>query len=82
MRDDVWALPLQQAAKLYARRRELRSMERQPKDFVKVNAMLTNPGKPNKFRNYATGDDTAGGRPKLAIKDALARRLLDVLLAS
>lgn len=27
-------------------------MMRQPKDFVAVNAEITNPGKPNKFRNY------------------------------
>lgn len=27
-------------------------MMRQPDDFIKVNAMLTNPGKPNKFKNY------------------------------
>jgi hypothetical protein len=36
-------------------------MMRQPDDFVKVNALMTNPGKPNKFTNR-----DAGGKVKKA----------------
>lgn len=50
-RDDINQVPIPAAARAYARRGGLRSMERQPKDFARVNAMLTNPGKPNKFKN-------------------------------
>ena len=51
-RDDISKLPLPAAAKRYARRKGLRSMMRQPKDFKHVNALLTNPGRPDKFKNY------------------------------
>lgn len=51
MRDDIDILPLPAKAKAYARRKGLASMMRQPDDFVAVNAEITNPGKPNKFKN-------------------------------
>lgn len=51
-RDDIGKLPLPAAAKAYARRKGLKSMMRQPKDFTHVNAMLLNPGKPNVWKNY------------------------------
>jgi hypothetical protein len=63
-RDDVWKLPIPRAAKLYARRSGLRSMMRQPDDYVKVNAMLTNPGLPNKFVSR-----DAVGKVKSAMKE-------------
>lgn len=59
-RDDIDKLPLPDAAKRYARRKGLKSMEQQPKPFQKVNAMLLNPGKPDHFKNYTTGETTMG----------------------
>lgn len=52
MRDDISSLPLPTIAKQYARRKGLRSMMRQPKDFERVNAVLSNPGKVDKFKSY------------------------------
>jgi hypothetical protein len=82
MRDDIDKLPLPKAAKAYARRSGLKSMMRQPKDFQKVNAMLLNPGKPDKFKEYECGRTTTGGRlssQKHAIKEAeeIVNTLLD-----
>lgn len=82
MRDDIDKLPLPKAAKAYARRSGLKSMMRQPKDFQKVNAMLLNPGKPDKFKEYEVGRSTDGkrlGSMKHAIKEAeeIVNALLD-----
>jgi hypothetical protein len=60
VRDDIGTLPLSAKAKAYARRKGLKSMMRQPDDFVAVNAEITNPGKPNVFKNY----DAAGSVKK------------------
>jgi hypothetical protein len=82
MRDDINKLPIPKAAKAYARRSGLKSMMRQPKDFTKVNAMLTNPGKPNKVKNYEIGQTTDGkplSKQKNAIKEAHA--IVDKLLS-
>lgn len=57
-------------------------MRRQPDEFAAVNAMLTNPGKPNKVKNYVCGRTTTGGSlatQKHAIKDS-AHRIVDQLL--
>lgn len=58
-------------------------MMRQPKDFTVVNAMLTNPGKPNVVKNSTIGQ-TTDGKPvdsqKNAIKgvaEAVVKELLD-----
>ncbi len=59
-RDDISKVPIPLAAKAYARRHGLRSMERQPKDFRRVNAMLTNPGKPDKFVNSDASEKSMG----------------------
>lgn len=82
MRDDINKLPLPDAAKRYARRKGLATMKRQPKEFSAVNAMLTNPGKPNKVKNYVCGRTSTGGSlatQKHAIKDS-AQRIVDKLL--
>lgn len=82
-RDDIGKLPLPRAAKAYARRHGLRSMMRQPRDFQHVNALLTNPGRPDKFKNY----DVAAKVLK-AIKDSrppgqpAAPQLVERLLAT
>src|SRR4051812_41993420 len=82
MRDDIGKLPLPPAAKAYARRSGLASMMRQPRDFTRVNAMLTNPGKPNVVKNYTAGSST-DGKPvdsmKHAIKDS-AQRIVYTML--
>jgi hypothetical protein len=79
MRDDVWKLPLSGKAKRYARRRGLRSMMRQPDDFVAVNAELTNPGKPNVFKNR-----DAVGLVKKSMKgyhgESRARKIIKLML--
>lgn len=80
MRDDINKLPIPKEAKAYARRTGLKSMMDQPKQFMKVNAMLLNPGKPNKIKNYDVGKSTAGGKPEKAIKEdaeAVVHYLLD-----
>jgi len=81
LRDDIDKLPLPPAAKAYARRKGLAAMKRQPRQFQAVNAMLTNPGKPDKFKEYTAGRTTSGTvpAPKHAIKDS-ARRLVAALL--
>jgi hypothetical protein len=72
MRDDINKLPLSKDAKAYARRSGLKSMMNQPKAFTKVNAQITNPGKPNKVKNYDVGEQTNGtkGAPKKAFKES------------
>lgn len=82
MRDDINKLPLPKAAKAYARRTGLKSMMNQPKQFQKVNAMLMNPGKPDKMKNYDNGETTTGkrGAPEKAIKEAA--EIVDALLQS
>ena len=56
-RDDVSSLPLPATAKRYARRCGLKAMMRQPEEFQAVNAMITNPTKPDrKFHNYDYGE--------------------------
>lgn len=59
-RDDINKVPIPPAAKAYARRHGLQSMERQPKDFRRVNAMLMNPGKPDKFVNNDASEKSMG----------------------
>lgn len=56
VRDDLDSLPLPPEAKAYARRKGLASMMRQPADFCRVNAMLSNPGRPDLFKNYDEGE--------------------------
>lgn len=73
--DDLRKLPLPAAAKRYARRRGLKAMMRQPRQFQRVNALLTNPGKPDKFKVY-----TATPTVPHAIKDSTARKLVDQLI--
>jgi len=83
MRDDLKDLPLPKAAKAYARRSGLKSMMRQPKEFQKVNAMLMNPGKPDKFKNYEIGRTTDGkrlGSQKQAIKETSPEEIVTALL--
>jgi hypothetical protein len=77
MRDDVWKLPLPAMAKRYARRKGLKSMMRQPKDFLKVNAMIINKGKDEGFKNR-----DAVGPVKLTFeaKKRLAIKLLEKML--
>lgn len=57
-------------------------MQRQPKEFQHVNAMLTNPGKPNVVKNYTIGQ-TTDGKPvdsmKHAIKEAAAAIVKELL---
>ena len=81
-RDDIDSLPIPKAAKSYARRSGLASMKDQPKQFQAVNAMITNPGKKDKFQNYTAGETTGGknlskGQPN-AMKEA-AENLVDHL---
>lgn len=64
-RDDIGKLPLPTAAKRYARRKGLAAMKRQPAEFKRVNAMLMNPGKPDKWKNYDVGSSTAGAKGKV-----------------
>lgn len=82
-RDDVWSLPIPAAAKRYARRKGLASMMRQPKEFQRVNAMLMNPGKPDKWRNYDAGELASGGavgkRKMLTRKESAARIVAQLL---
>jgi hypothetical protein len=86
MRDDIGSLPIPKEAKAYARRTGLKSMMQQPKQFQRVNAMIMNPGKPDKFKNYEVGVDTTGKKPapKSAIKDSsqemTARAVVEALL--
>lgn len=75
MRDDINKLPLPPAAKRYARRKGLKSMMRQPRDFLRVNAMLTNPGKRNKMRSY-----DAVGKVQHAMKESLVQSIVEELL--
>lgn len=82
MRDDIGKLNMSPRAKAYARRGGLASMMRQPKDFQKVNAEISNPGKPDKFVNR-----DAVGKVKLAMKDSakikrLATKLLERVMDS
>lgn len=63
MRDDIDNLAIPKAAKAYARRTGLKSMMDQPKQFQKVNAMIMNPGKPDKMKNYEVGVTTDGKKP-------------------
>ena len=81
MRDDINKLPLSKDAKAYARRTGLKSMMNQPKQFMKVNAQITNPGKPNKVKNYEVGEQTDGkkGAPAHAFKES-AGEIVDKLL--
>lgn len=80
MRDDINKLPIPKAAKAYARRTGLKSMMDQPKQFQKVNAMILNPGKPDKMRNYDVGVTTDGKKPapKKAFNEA--QTVVDQLL--
>lgn len=73
MRDDINKLPLPREAKAYARRKGLKSMMQQPAQFLRVNAALTNPGKPNIFKNY----DVGKVQNVKEHADALVMRLLD-----
>lgn len=85
MRDDIDKLPLPKEAKAYARRTGLKSMMDQPKQFQRVNAMLLNPGKPNKMRNYDVGATTSGkkGAPEKAMKESTSPlEIVDRLLES
>jgi hypothetical protein len=95
MRDDINELPLSKEAKAYARRSGLRSIMGQPKQFMRVNAQITNPGKPNKVKNYEVGEQTDGrkGAPAHAFKESagagagqkgkeLASEIVDQLLRS
>lgn len=59
-RDDIGTLNIPSVAKSYARRSGLASMKKQPKEFQAMNAIISNPGKKNKFRNYAAGETTDG----------------------
>jgi hypothetical protein len=81
MRDDINKLPLSKDAKAYARRTGLKSMMDQPKQFMKVNAQILNPGKPNVMKNYEVGEQTDGkkGAPKKAFKES-AGQIVDRLL--
>jgi hypothetical protein len=55
-RDDIDQLPLPPAAKRYARRGGLKSMLRQPKDFLAVNHQIINPTwKEDKFTVHTVG---------------------------
>lgn len=74
MRDDIDQLPLPAEAKAYARRTGLKSMQRQPKDFQRVNAMLTNPGLPDQFANRDVGETTDGKK----LSEAVVSRMLDL----
>jgi hypothetical protein len=51
-RDDIGKIPIPPAAKRYARRSGMAAIKRQPFEFQKVNAQLTNPGKRDHFQNY------------------------------
>jgi len=53
--DDIWKLPLSRKAKAYARRKGMKALKNQPKQYQAVNAELTNPGKADKFQNYTVG---------------------------
>lgn len=64
-RDDIGSLPLPAAAKRYARRKGLAAMQRQPAEFKRVNAMLMNPGKPDKWKNFDVGASTSGATGKV-----------------
>lgn len=81
-RDDIGKLPLSKGAKAYARRSGLAAIKRQPKEFQKVNATITNPGRRDHFQNYTVGQQTGGGsvnKMKHAIKED-AEQLVDQLL--
>lgn len=81
-RDDIDKLPLSPGAKAYARRSGLKSMMRQPGDFARVNAALTNPGKPNVVKNYTAGQSTDGkgvDSMKNAIKDSAEQTVATLL---
>lgn len=84
MRDDIHTLPISREAKAYARRKGLKAMMRQPKDFLKVNAQLTNPGKPDRFQNYDDGENAQGGkvgdRNLLNRKHETAQAVVDALI--
>lgn len=63
-RDDINKLAIPKAAKAYARRTS-KSMDKQPEQFLAVNAKLTNPKR--KSRAFSVIDDqkdTAGGKPQ------------------
>jgi len=82
-RDDIGKLPLSAGAKAYARRSGLKAMMRQPRDFARVNAEITNPGKPNKVKNYTAGQSTDGkgvDSMKNAIKDSAEQTVKRMLL--
>jgi len=58
-RDDLGSLPIPPSAKRYARRKGLKSMQRQPKDYVQMVADVT--GQPVKgFKNTSAAETTAG----------------------
>jgi hypothetical protein len=40
-------------------------MKRQPREFQRVNAMIMNPGRPDKWRNYDVGASTSGKKGKV-----------------
>ena len=79
MRDDIDKLALPRIAKAFARRGGLKSMMRQPKDFLAVNKVLVNPGlKGDKFKSR-----DAVGPVKQASNESirrLAERLIEELV--
>jgi hypothetical protein len=84
MRDDIDSLPLPPEAKAYARRGGLKSMMNQPTAFARVNAMLTNPGKKNKVKNYTVGQQT-DGKPVDSMKHAIkegAEKVVRLLISA
>lgn len=76
-RDDINSLPLPAAAKAYARRKGLKSMLRQPKDFAHVNHLIMNPTwKKNRFQQHAVGTKMGGsGGMKESVRRFVARLL-------
>lgn len=75
MRDDINRLGLPRLAQAYARRKGMAAIKRQPFEFMRVNALLMNPGKPNKFKNYDDGEKVRHAFKEAAVQ--VVRRLID-----
>ncbi len=54
------SIPLSKDAKAYARRSGMNALKKQPSQFQKVNAQITNPGKKDEFKNTDVGEYTDG----------------------
>ncbi len=82
VRDDLPKLPLSRAAKAYARRRGLASLRRQPHDWLKVQAELTNPpgsGRPTK--GFQSTDSVGYVGLATEARRSAAEQLVEQLLA-